>query len=65
MEGMAKDKGEMSKGDTIEKRIEGLEQLLTLSLRVGEFHITRMIRETIKVAEKELQRERVKKNTKE
>jgi hypothetical protein len=49
----------MSKGDTLEKRIEGLEQLLTLSLRVGEFHITRMIRETIKVAEKELQRERV------
>jgi hypothetical protein len=49
----------MSKGDTLEKRIEGLEQLLTLSLRVGEFHITRTIRETIKVAEKELQRERV------
>jgi hypothetical protein len=49
----------MSKGDTLEKRIEGLEQLLTLSLRVGEFHITRTIRETIKVAERELQRERV------
>jgi hypothetical protein len=49
----------MSKGDTLEKRIEGLEQLLTLSIRVGEFHITRMIRETIKVAERELQKERV------
>jgi hypothetical protein len=55
----------MSKYDTIEKRIEGLEELLTLSIRVGEFHITRMIRETIKGAEKELQKERVKKNTKE
>ena len=55
----------MSRIDTIQKRIEGLEELLTLSLRVGEFHITRTIRETIKGAEKELQKERVKKNTKE
>jgi hypothetical protein len=55
----------MSRIDTIQKRIEGLEELLTLSLRVGEFHITRTIRETIKVAERELQKERVKKNTKE
>ncbi len=55
----------MSRIDTIQKRIEGLEELLTLSIRVGEFHITRMIRETIKVAERELQKERVKKNTKE
>ena len=65
MEGMAKDKREMSKQDTLEKRIEGLEQLLTLSIRVGEFHITRMIRETIKVAERELQKERIKRDTKE
>ena len=49
----------MSRIDTIQKRIEGLEELLTLSIRVGEFHITRMIRETIKGAERELQRERV------
>jgi hypothetical protein len=52
----------MSRIDTIQKRIEGLEELLTLSLRVGEFHITRTIRETIKVAERELQKERVKRN---
>ena len=52
----------MSRIDTIQKRIEGLEELLTLSIRVGEFHITRMIRETIKVAERELQKERVKRN---
>jgi hypothetical protein len=50
----------MSKSDTIEKRIEGLEDLLTLSLRVGEFHITRMIRETIAVAERELRIQRNK-----
>ena len=55
----------MSRIDTIQKRIEGLEELLTLSLRVGEFHITRTIRETIKVAERELQKERVKRDTKE
>ena len=54
----------MSKGDTIQKRIEGLEELLTLSIRVGEFHITRMIRETIKGAERELQRERIRKESK-
>lgn len=51
----------MSKTDTIEKRLEGLEELLTLSIRVGEFHISRMIRETIKEAEKELRIENVKK----
>jgi hypothetical protein len=50
----------MSKSDTIEKRIEGLEELLTLSIRVGEFHITRMIRETIAVAERELRIQRNK-----
>jgi hypothetical protein len=55
----------MSKYDTIEKRIEGLEELLTLSIRVGEFHITRTIRETIKGAERELQKERIKRDTKE
>jgi hypothetical protein len=55
----------MSKGDTIQKRIEGLEELLTLSIRVGEFHITRMIRETIREAERELQKERIKRDTKE
>ena len=54
----------MSKEDTIQKRLEGLEELLTLSLRVGEFHITRMIRETIKGVERELQRERVRKESK-
>ena len=54
----------MSRIDTIQKRIEGLEQLLTLSIRVGEFHITRTIRETIKGAERELQRERIRKESK-
>jgi hypothetical protein len=56
----------MSKGDTIEKRLEGLEELLTLSIRVGEFHISRMIRETIEGAERELKIERIrsKKETK-
>lgn len=52
----------MSKSDTIEKRIEGLEELLTLSIRIGEFHITRMIRETIGVAERELRIQRNKQN---
>ncbi len=52
----------MSRIDTMQKRIDGLEELLTLSIRVGEFHITRTIRETIKVAERELQKERVKGN---
>jgi hypothetical protein len=50
----------MSKGDIIERRLEGLEELLTLSIRVGEFHISRMIRETIEGAERELKIERVK-----
>jgi hypothetical protein len=50
----------MSKGDTIEKRLEGLEELLTLSIRVGEFHISRMIRETIEGAERELKIERIR-----
>jgi hypothetical protein len=54
----------MSKEDTIQKRIEGLEELLTLSIRVGEFHITRTIRETIKGAERELQKELVRKESK-
>jgi hypothetical protein len=55
----------MSKSDTIEKRIEGLEELLTLSIRVGESHISRLIRETLYKAERELQIQRVKeqKNT--
>jgi hypothetical protein len=55
----------MSKSDTIEKRIEGLEELLTLSIRVGESHISRLIRDTIYKAERELQIQRVKeqKNT--
>jgi hypothetical protein len=55
----------MSKGDTLEKRIEGLEELLTLSIRVGESHISRLIRDTIYKAERELQIQRVKeqKNT--
>jgi hypothetical protein len=54
----------MSKGDAIEKRLEGLEELLTLSIRVGEFHISRMIRDTIEGAERELKIERVKGNKK-
>jgi hypothetical protein len=55
----------MSKSDTIEKRIEGLEELLTLSIRVGESHISRLIRETLYKTERELQIQRVKeqKNT--
>jgi protein-arginine kinase activator protein McsA len=44
----------MSKKDTLEKRLEGLEELLTLAIRVGEFHISRNIRDTIKVVEREL-----------
>lgn len=54
----------MSRIDTIERRIEGLEELLTLSIRLGEFHISRLIRENIEVAERELKIERVKKRTK-
>jgi len=50
----------MSKGDTIEKRLEGLEELLTLAIRLGEFHISRMIRENIEGAERELKIERNK-----
>jgi hypothetical protein len=52
----------MSKTDTIEKRLEGLEELLTLAIRVGEFHISRMIRDTIEGAERELRIERNIKN---
>jgi hypothetical protein len=48
----------MSKVDTIEKRLEGLEELLTLAIRLGEFHISRMIRENIEGAERELRIER-------
>jgi hypothetical protein len=54
----------MSRIESIEKRLDGLEQLLTLSIRVGEFHISRMIRENIEVAERELKIERVKGNKK-
>ena len=50
----------MSKGDTIERRIEGLEELLTLAIRLGEFHISRLIRENIEGAERELRIERVR-----
>ena len=49
----------MSKTDTIEKRLEGGEELLTLSIRVGESHISRLIRETIYKAERELEIQRV------
>jgi hypothetical protein len=49
----------MSKSDTIEKRIEGLEELLTLSIRVGESHISRLIRETLYKTERELEVQRV------
>lgn len=49
----------MSKSDTIERRIEGLEELLTLSIRVGESHISRLIRETIYKSERELEVQRV------
>ena len=49
----------MSKGDTLEKRIEGLEELLTLSIRVGESHISRLIRETLYKTERELEVQRV------
>lgn len=58
----------MSKSDTIEKRIEGLEELLTLSIRVGESPISRLIRDTIYKSERELEVQRViqrKKDTKE
>ncbi len=54
----------MSRIETIEKRLEGLEQLLTLAIRVGEFHISRLIRENIEGAERELKIERVKGNKK-
>jgi hypothetical protein len=50
----------MSKVESIEKRIEGLEELLTLSIRVGEFHISRMIRENIEGDERELKIERIR-----
>ena len=50
----------MSKTDTIEKRLEGLEELLTLAIRVGEFHISRLIRENIEGAERELKIERIR-----
>ena len=50
----------MSKRDTIERRIEGLEELLTLAIRLGEFHISRLIRENIEGAERELRIERVR-----
>jgi len=49
----------MSKQDTLEKRIEGLEELLTLAIRVGESHISRLIRDTIYKAERELEVQRV------
>jgi hypothetical protein len=58
----------MSKSDTLEKRIEGLEELLTLSIRIGESPISRLIRDTIYKAERELEVQRViqrKKDTKE
>ena len=54
----------MSRIESIEKRLDGLEQLLTLSIRVGEFHISRLIRENIEGAERELKIERVKGNKK-
>ena len=54
----------MSRIESIEKRLEGLEELLTLSIRVGEFHISRLIRENIEGAERELKIERVKGNKK-
>lgn len=54
----------MSKTDTIEKRLEGLEELLTLSIRVGESHISRAIRETIYKVERELEVQRVINKTK-
>ncbi len=54
----------MSRIETIEKRLEGLEGLLTLSIRVGEFHISRMIRDTIEGAERELKIERIRNQTK-
>lgn len=50
----------MSRIETIEKRLEGLEQLLTLAIRVGEFHISRTIRENIEGAERELKIERIR-----
>lgn len=52
----------MSRIDTIEKRIEGLEELLTLAIRVGESQISRLIRETIAVSERELRIQRNKQN---
>ena len=50
----------MSRIESIEKRLEGLEELLTLSIRVGEFHISRVIRENIETAERELKIERIR-----
>jgi hypothetical protein len=54
----------MSRVESIEKRLEGLEELLTLSIRVGEFHISRVIRENIEGAERELKIERIRKQNK-
>ena len=54
----------MSRIESIEKRLEGLEELLTLSIRVGEFHISRVIRENIETAERELKIERIRKQNK-
>lgn len=54
----------MNKTDTIERRLEGLEELLTLSIRVGESHVSRLIRETITTLERELEVQRVINKTK-
>ena len=50
----------MSRIESIEKRLEGLEELLTLAIRLGEFHISRTIRENIEGAERELKIERIR-----
>lgn len=49
----------MNKIEGIEKRIEGLEELLNLAIRMGESHISRLIRETIVQSERELEVQRV------
>ena len=54
----------MSRIESIEKRLEGLEELLTLAIRLGEFHISRTIRENIEGAERELKIERIRKQNK-
>lgn len=49
--------------DKIQKRIEGLQALLTMSIRIGEAEYTRSIRNTITECERELKIQRVQRAT--